>query len=335
MPAEEIKVVIVTMFQPGAGHAGELALFRERLSLQPWDYPGAHPGQAWRNNDGVAALVTGVGPVNTSLSILNLGLAAEVDLRHAYWLICGIAGGNPSRCSLGSPLWAEWVVDGDLAYDFHPADHPPEWSTGILPLGANEPFGRPGTEAELLGNPQQVFHLDPSLARWAYDLTRSLPLFDSPGLAAARAPYASFGPGGLPPVVGQGDVLSAARFWHGAHHHAWAEKWVPFWTHDKGHFATASMEDTGTLAALAQLGHLGRADPRRAFLLRSVSNYTIPPPGLSAHLNLTGEASENAGAVYPGLEAALENGWRTAHAVIQNLVEGWSRWRETLPGELP
>jgi purine nucleoside permease len=333
MPAEEIKMVVVTMFQPGAGRAGELSLFRERLDLQPWDYPGAHPGQAWRNNHGLAALVTGVGPVNTSLSILNFGLLAGVDLTRAYWLISGIAGGNPSRCSLGSPLWAEWVVDGDLAYDFHPADHPPEWPTGIIPLGATEPFGRPGTEIELFGNPRQVYHLDPRLAAWAHDLTRSVSLFDSPALTGARAPYAAFGPGALPPAVGRGDVLSSARFWHGAHHHAWAEQWLSFWTHGQGHFAAASMEDTGTLAALAQLGRLGRANPLRALLLRSISNYTLPPPGRPAHLNLTGETADNAGAIYPGLAAALENGWRAAHTVIEEILGAWTRWREVHPAQ--
>jgi purine nucleoside permease len=331
MLAEEIKLVVVTMFQPAEGRAGELALFRDRLRLQPWNYHGAQQGQAWRNDDGIAALVTGVGPVNTSLSLLTLGLLSHVDLRHAYWLICGIAGGNPSLCSLGSPLWAEWVVDGDLAYDFHPADHPADWSTGILPLGASYPYGPTGSEADLFGTPQQVYQLDPHLTAWASQHTRALPLVDSPALAAERAPYASFGPGALPPAVGRGDVISSARFWHGSHHHAWAEKWVAHWTKGQGRFATASMEDTGTLAALAHLGRLGRADPRRALLLRSVSNYTVPPPGRPAHLNLVGAPEHQTGAVYPGLDAALENGWRATHAIIRSLLAGWPQYRATPP----
>jgi purine nucleoside permease len=335
MPAEEIKVVVVAMFEPVPGRQGELTRFREGLRLRPWNLPGAQSGEAWRNDDGVAALVAGVGPVKTATSLLTFALLAGVDFRRTYWLISGIAGGNPSTCSLGSPLWAEWVVDGDAAYDFHPADHPPEWETGILPLGALQPYGPMACDPALFGNHDQVFHLDGPLAAWAYDLTRNLPLLDPPGLAAARAPYAHFGLGGLPPAVGHGDVLSAARFWHGAGHHAWAEKWIPHWTSGRGRFATASMEDIGTLGALAQLGRLGRADPRRILLLRSVSNYTLPPPGRPAHLNLAGDADHDPEAIFSGLEASLENGWRAGHAVIRALLEDWPRWRENLPGEQP
>jgi purine nucleoside permease len=331
--SEAIKVVVVTMFEPGRGRPGELARFRAGLQLEPWNLPDLPRGTAWRNRAGVAALVAGVGPVNTAVNLLTFGLLAGADFRKTYWLICGIGGGNPARCSLGSAVWADWVVDGDLAHDLHPADHPPAWSTGILPLGASEPFGRPNFAPGLFGEPAQVFRLNHRLAAWARRRASDITLYDSAALAAARAPYREFAAGAQPPTVTGGGVLSAARFWHGPRHHTWAEQWVKFWTKGRGHLAVSSMEDSGSLGALRQLDRLGRADWRRVLVLRSVSNYTVPPPGGAAEASLAGEpsprpnrpAASRKPGNFPGLEAALENAWRAGRMVVRTLIKDWPR----------
>jgi len=320
MPATKIKVVIVTMFQPGGRRSGELSYFRTELGLRPWPLAGLPTGTLWRNAGGVAALVAGVGPVNTAVNVLTLGLRAGLDWRQTWWLVCGIAGGNPEYCPLGSAVLANWVVDGDLAYDLHPADHPARWPTGLLPLGAHRPYGPITVAPGLFGEPAQVFHLDEKLAAWAHQIARMAPLFDSADLAAARRVYASFAAGAQPPAVLRGDVLSAARFWHGARHHAWAVRWVKYWTRGRGRFATSSMEDSGTLGALRQLHRLKLADWRRVVVLRSVSNYTLPPPGRPAHRHLTGESGAPSGVNFPAMDAALENGGRAARAIISALL---------------
>lgn len=315
-PAADIKVVLLTMFEPGHGQAGELTRFCKGLNLQPWPLAAFPVGSLWRNNSGVAALVAGVGPVNTAVSVMTLGLQTGLDWRKTYWLVCGIAGGNPKICSLGSPMFAEWVVDGDLAIDLHPSDCPPQWPTGILPLGAKKPFGRADHSAGLFGHPAQVFHLNPRLAAWASRVAQRAKLFDSRPLAALRKNYNAFAHGASAPAVDRGDVLSSARFWHGPSHQAWAERWIKYWTKDRGRLATASMEDSGTLGALRQLDHLQKVDWQRVLVMRSVSNYTLPPPGVPAEKHLTGDTSIN----YPGLEAALENGWRAGQTVLNALL---------------
>jgi len=306
------------MFEPGGRRAGELTYLRKRLGLRPWKLAGFPRGTLWRNDQGVAAVVAGVGPVNTAVNILTLGLCDNVDWHRAYWLVCGIAGGNPEACSLGSPIFADWVVDGDLAYDLHPADHPAKWSTGILPLGARRPFGRTDLSSGLFGQPAQVFQLNRRLIHMAEKLAGKVPLVDSAALAKARQVYAAFAYGAREPAAGTGAVLSAARYWHGPTHHKWAKHWVKYWTKDRGHFATASMEDSGTLGALRQLHRLKKADWQKVLVLRSVSNYTLPPPGLSAPEHLTGSSQE--GVHYPAMEAALENGGRIVAALVSQLV---------------
>jgi purine nucleoside permease len=311
-----IKVVLIVMFEPGRGRAGELTRFRKGLKLKPWPRAGFPRGSLYRNQAGLAALVAGVGPVNTAVSVLTFGLGSGLDLRKTYWLVCGIGGGNPKVCSLGSPIIAEWVVDGDLALDLHPADCPPSWATGLLPLGAKKPYGRANISAGLFGQPAQVFHLNRRLAAWACREAQNVRLFDSTALAKIRQDYRMFSQGVQPPTLARGDILSAARFWHGPKHEAWAERWVKYWTKGRGQLAIASMEDSGTLGALQQLHQLRLADWNRVLVLRSVSNYTLPPPGQPAHKHLHGEAGLN----YPGMEAALENGWRVGSNIVRALL---------------
>src|SRR6202167_663064 len=115
-----IKVVIVTMFEAGADtgdRPGELQYWVERNHLdKTLPFPQAYHALRM-NRDGVLAVLTGVGTAKAAGSIMALGLDPRFDLSKAYWIVAGIAGGDPADTSLGSAAWAEWVVDGDLAYE--------------------------------------------------------------------------------------------------------------------------------------------------------------------------------------------------------------------------
>src|ERR1700748_2938006 len=95
------------------------------------------------NDQGVMGILTGVGTARAAASIMALGLDPRFDLTKAYWLLVGIAGGDPQDASLGSAAWAEWVVDGDLAYEIDAREIPPQWSTGYVPLGKQVPYEQP------------------------------------------------------------------------------------------------------------------------------------------------------------------------------------------------
>ena len=84
------------------------------------------------------------------------------------------------------------------------------------------------------------------------------------------------------------------------------------------------MEDSGTLTALERLAAVGRVDDERVMVLRTVSNFSTPPPDKTAAWSATAEYT---GSGRPALESAYQIG----SAVVEALVAGWSRYRDNLP----
>jgi purine nucleoside permease len=105
----------------------------------------------------------------------------------------------------------------------------------------------------------------------------------------------------------------------------WANDWVKLQAGQDANFMMANMEDSGTLTALRRLSRVDRVDLKRVMVLRTASNYSMPPPGKSAAWSTTAEYPEGG---MPALEAAYQVGNR----VVQALLNGWSRYRDALPG---
>jgi purine nucleoside permease len=324
-----VKVVVVTMFERGADtgdEPGELQYWVERNHLdQVIPFPqGFHDLRM--NRDGVLAVLTGVGTAKSAAAIMALGVDPRFDLTKAYWLVAGIAGMNPARGSLGSAAWAEWVVDGDLAREVDAREIPPDWKTGYLPLRGSVPYEQPKAPGE-----GEVYHLDPSLVEWAYQLTGHVPLADSAAMQTARNLYESSN-ARRPPFVLKGDTLSSSTFWHGKLLNDWAVDWVRYQTGGKGDFVTTAMEDTGTLQSLTFLAKAGRADLKRVLVLRTASNFDLPPPGVTAAENL---AQMKLGKRYVAYLPALEAAWRVGNAVVEELLRNWPKYRESPPAGTP
>jgi len=320
-----VKVVVVAMFEVGAdtGDApGELQFWVERDRLdRVFPVPAAyHPLRM--NAEGEMAVLTGRGTAQAAATIMAVGLDPRFDFSRAYWIMAGIAGGCPGQVSLGSAAWARWVVDGDLGYEIDAREIPADWPTGYLPMRKKLPFEPPADPID-----GQVYALNPSLAQWAFQLTREVPLDDSPQLKEARSHFDGAA-ADRPPFVALGDELSSSTFWHGKLLDAWAAHWVPYFTGGKGVFATTAMEDTGTLQSLTFLARAGRVDINRVLVLRAVSNYDRQPRGLSASESLAGQRVGAYAAYLPALEAA----YRVGHAVVAELLARWSQYSQTTAG---
>jgi purine nucleoside permease len=319
-----VKVVVVAMFEVGAdtGDApGELQNWVERDHLdQIFPIPaGYHPVRM--NNDGEMAVLTGQGTAHAAATIMALGLDPRFDLSHAYWIVAGIAGASPDRASLGSAVWARWVVDGNLAYEIDAREIPGDWSTGFVPLRKSRPFEAPAEALE-----GQVFALNPGLAQWAFHQTEKTQLADSERLRQTRSRFDGAA-AQRSPFVSMGDELSSSTYWHGRLFDAWAAEWVRYYTAGKGTFATSAMEDTGTLQSLEFLAKAGRVDWKRILVLRTVSNYDRQPRGMSAAESLSSQRAGTSGAFLPAIESAYTVG----HVVVSELLDHWLLYEKNPP----
>jgi purine nucleoside permease len=321
----EVKMVVVTMFEIGADTGdtpGEFQLWYERQKLDK-RFPFAHHHDLFMNgHTGLLVMVTGEGTANSASSVMELGLDPRFDLTHAYWLVAGIAGVDPEDASIGSAAWAEYVVDGDLAHEIDAREIPPDWPTGVFPLESSRPYE---PNARIVAE-NQVFQLNPKLVDWAYQLTKGIDLGDTADLQRSRARYKGYPNALKPPFVLRGDDMASMRFWHGKLMTDWANRWVSYWTHGAGNFVMTGMEDTGTLLSLGYLHRARKVDNDRVLVLRTGSNYSMPPPGVTAAQNMQ---KENEG--YSALVPAVEAAYKVGSTVVTEILGKWSVYRDHTP----
>jgi purine nucleoside permease len=320
-----IKVVVVSMFEIGADAGdtpAEFQLWRERQKLDR-QFPFAHHHDLFLNEStGVLGMVTGMGSINSATAVMALALDPRFDLSKAYWLVAGIAGVDPADASVGSAAWAEWLIDGDLAHEIDARETPKDWPTGYFARESKGPYKTPHPKPD-----GEVMRLNPALVEWAYQKTRDIVLPDDEGLLKSRKRYAGYPNAQKPPFVLKGDNMAAMTFWHGKLLNEWANRWTQYWTDGQGNFVTSAMEDTGTYQSLAYVTPTGKVDKERLLVLRTASNYTMQPPGLTAAQNLL---SENEG--YTGFGASVESAYRVGSVVVDELVAHWDQYRDKPPG---
>ena len=322
----EVKVVVVAMFERGADtgdQPGEFQFWVEREHLdKTFEMPGTyHPPRM--NEKGVLGTVTGVGTAKAAASIMALGMDKRFDLRKAYWVIAGIGGGDPQDVSLGSAVWAQHVIDGDLGYEIDAREIPKDWPTGMVPLRKTVPYEQP-LRHELEG---EAYTLNQELVKWAFALTKDIHLDDNERLQASRARFKGITNAVRPPFVTVGDTLSASTFWHGELMDKWANDWVRYYTRGTGNYMISAMEDTGTMQSLTFLSKAGLVDLQRVLVLRTVSNFDVQAPGVTASDDLKTMIFGAYSAYMPALEAAHKVG----STVVHYLTEHWDEVKDAPP----
>jgi purine nucleoside permease len=321
-----IKVVVVAMFELGAdtGDApGEYQFWVEREHLdQVVPFPAGNHDLRM-NSDGVLAVLTGEGTAKAASTIMALGLDPRFDLSKSYWVVAGIAGCDPAKATLGSAVWTDYVVDGDLGYEIDTREIPADWTTGYIPLGKQKPF-----EAPAKSNEGQVYELNPAITEWAFQLTKDVRLADTEAIRTRRAQFEQEA-AKKPPTVLKGSEISASTYWHGKKLDEWANAWVAYYTGGKGSYVTSAMEDSGTLQSLTFLAKANRIDYSRVMVLRTVSNFDQQRPGVTAAESL----AEQRVSKYGGYMASLESAYAVGHVVVDRITANWSKYREHSPAE--
>jgi purine nucleoside permease len=333
-----VKVIVIANFEPGEdmGDApGEFQLWAERERLtEVIPIKGAlHPLR--RNADGLYGMVWGspdtmLGGVAEQL--MSLLLDPRFDFTKTYWLFTGISGVDPAVASVGSAAWARWVVQGDTLREFDDREVAKDWSYGLFAIGADAPNKLPvATESFAgftdAGKLAMAVSLNQRLAQWAFDLTKSVPIPDSPELRKARAAWTGYPNAQKPPFVLMGETLGALRYWHGPGRTQWARDWVKLWTGGKGRFAMTNMESQSLAGTMMIAAKQRLVDPDRVLVLRTGSNPSMPPPGMAA---VESVANEGLGQV-----AAYEANYRVGAPVVHELLSHWDTYKDAIPGAAP
>lgn len=319
-----IKVVIVSMFENGehtGDSPGEMQFWVERGNFdEVMEFPlGLH--DLYYREDGVLLTCTGGGVTNATTSIMALGMDDRFDFSNTYWIIAGIGGADPAKATLGDAIWANWVVDGDLAYEIDAREIPEDWDYGFIALGAHEPDSlEDGWTVDTI-----AFRLNPDLVDWAYRLTKDMELDDHPEMADFRKKFKGFPEATRPPKVLIGDTLGSSTYWHGELLNKWANNWMKLHTGGEGNFVTTNMEDNGTLTALHRMARTGLVDTDRILVLRTASNFSVPPPGEEAVWSTT--------APYPAQSIpAKDAAYKVGNKVMEALIAGWDTYEKSTPG---
>lgn len=329
-PKLPIKAVVVAMFEIGQDEGdkpGEFQLWKERYGLsEKFELPHGFHDIYYNPEKGVLGIVTGMGIARASAAFMALGLDPRFDLTKAYWLVAGIAGIDPEDGSIGSAVWADYLVDGDLAHQIDAREMPADWPTGYFPLFADAPY--PKSDEPVVAKNGEMFQLNTQLVDWAFNLTKDLELMDTDAMLELRNKYTGYPAAMTTPKVLRGDHMAASTFWHGKLLNDWANDWTSFWTGGKGNFVTSGMEDTGSYQVMTYLDNAGLADKQRFLVLRTASNYTMQPTGMTAAENL---ASESTGAGFAGLLPSVEAAYLVGSTVIDEIVANWDTYADNLP----
>jgi purine nucleoside permease len=213
-------VVVVTLFEIGNDEGdmpGEFQLWKARAKLtERIAFPQGYHDLYYNPDTQVLGIVTGMGNIKSATAALALGLDQRLDLRHAYWLIAGIAGIDPAAGSAGSAAWARYLVDGDMAHEIDAREIPAGWKYGYFPVhGSTKVEGDPLAGPAPVPANGEMFTLNAGLAQWAYGLTKDVKLPDDASIAAQRQLYKDFPAAQQPPRVMMGDQLAAMTYWHG------------------------------------------------------------------------------------------------------------------------
>ena len=321
-----VKVVVVTLFEIGddtGDRAGEFQLWKERRQFDEILPFHGYKNLHYNSEDGLLVMVTGIGTARAAAATMAVGMDPRFDLSKAYWLTVGIAGIDPEDATVGSAAWAEYLVDGDLGHHIDAREIPEDWPFGYFPRYTTRPFDPEKPEPS-----GEMYRLNPGLTEWAYQLTKDIALPDDPSVQLERDLYTEHPNARGKPKVIKGDHIAALTFWHGALLNDWANQLVEYWSEGKGNMVTSAMEDTGSYLSISWLDKIGRADKDRFMVLRMGSNFTMQPPTRTAAENLL---KETQGYKYAGLEIAVESGYIVASRVVDELLENWTQYEDTIP----
>ncbi|KAF9264459.1 putative purine nucleoside permease [Marasmius fiardii PR-910] len=305
------KVFIFSMFEDEGTawfHIPEFNVLARNITV-----PGFSPlfPQAHCTADGsICQMITGEGEINAVASVASLIHSSTFDLTHTYFLIAGIAGGNPNIVTTGSVTFARFAVQVALQYEIDAREIPASFNTGYVGQGATAPGQYP---PELYGT--EVFEVNDALRRIAFNFSQKANLSDTKPARDYRANYKN---SVQSPNFALCDTATADTYWAGVLLAQAFENTTTLWTNGTGKYCTTQQEDNATLEILMRGDISGLVDFSRVIIMRTISDFDRQFPGQSAAESLLLADQE-------GFDISITNIYRAGVQVVQGIVGGWDR----------
>lgn len=269
----EPKVFIISMFLFEAAPWLDYLDFKHNISL-----PGLspmYPHVRCTLNYSVCGLTTGEGEINAASTITALGLSSLFDLTHTYFLISGIAGGEPNYTTMGSVTMPKYAIQVALEYEVAYQDFistNSNWTSGYWAYGTKDPWSYAGT---VYGT--EVFELNENLIDRAAKLAGTATLQNgTEENFANRRLYTESAARGLPSVE-RCDTVTSDSYFTGKTLNEYFGAYAKMMTNGSATYCSSAQEDNASLEVFTRLHKHGLADYNRVVIMRSISDFTRPP----------------------------------------------------------
>ena len=309
----EIKVLILPKFEIGemAGDfPGEAQYFYEGYCAdgEEYDIVGGFEGNKLYVKDGVALYVTGMGKVNTSMSLHAVLMDGRFDFSNAYILSTGCAGSTYGSSVMGDVYVITAAVDFDLGHHADPRELADQEATTWY-----HDEGYDSASCKIL---------DQELMAKVYDLVKDVKIETTENtrnfMSAAfdGAEWAT-----RDPQVLRGTTVSGDNYWKGFHDHANAELMVETYGCPDP-YALTEMEDAALGVVLDRLGMLDRYIIIRDSVNMDVFMNGATPESLwdpNFDESLASESSVESADIFA---TAMENCFKVGSVVIDAILDG-------------
>lgn len=315
------KVMIVSMFEP------EEEAWTSRIKftniIKVLGLSAVYPSVRCTPDYSICQFTTGEGEINAGISMAFLLASAKFNLSKNYWLLAGIAGGEPTQVTTGSVTFAKYAVQVGLQYQIDSREileTNANWLTGYFSYGTKDPWTYPdsvyGTE---------VFELNGQLRDKALNLARAsknkLAIGDDKNIFL-RSLY-DYRPASESPQIHACDVLTSDNYFTGQVLSEYFGNYTKMITNGTATYCATAQEENATLEALLRMAEVKVVDFNRIVVMRTISNLVRAPPSLSKDPI---EFFNN----YPkgGIQHALDNLYIGGWPFVEDVVENWESYNE-------
>ena len=285
-----IKVLLLPKFENGemsGDFPGEAQYYYEAYTQggDEYEIKGGMPGSKLYVKDGVAIYVTGMGKVNTAMSLNSILLDPRFDFSDCYFISTGCAGSATEYSVMGDVFVITAAIDYDLGHHADPR------------------------EMELM---DKVYNLVKDVEIETTDKTRAFMAytFDNADWAVRD------------PKVLRGTTVSGDNYWKGAYDQQNAISMCEVYDAPDP-FALSEMEDVALAVVLDRFGLLDRYIIIRDSVNMVVFMNGVTPEGLwnptRTDESLSDEDSIEAADIFA---TAMENNFKVGSVVVDAILDG-------------